>query len=116
MPGTGNGNIIGFIVWCVVGAAFIFFGVYAWFSKKPKPMGFWANAKMFEVSDVKKYNRAVAKLFVAFGIVFIALGIPLLYVEKNSAYILLTVVGVMIESVITMAVYSSVIEKKYRKK
>lgn len=114
MPGTGNGNIIGFIIWCVAGAAFIFFGVYAWFSKKP--MGFWANAKMFEVSDVKKYNRAVAKLFVAFGIVLIALGIPLLYMEKNSAYILLTVVGVMIESVITMAVYSLGIEKKYRKK
>lgn len=114
MPGTGNGNIIGFIIWCVVGAAFIFFGVYAWFSKKP--MGFWANAKMFEVSDVKKYNRAVAKLFGAFGIVLIALGIPLLYMEKNSAYILLTVVGVMIESVIAMAVYSLGIEKKYRKK
>ena len=116
MSGTVNGNVIAFALWCVLGAAFIFFAVYAWFSNKPKPMGFWANAEMFEVSDIKKYNRAVAKLFGTFGIVLVILGLPILSAEKNSAWILLTIVGVMIESVIAMAVYSLAIERKYRKK
>ena len=25
-------------------------------------MGFWANAEMFEVTDVKKYNKTMGKL------------------------------------------------------
>ena len=58
-----EGNVIGFIIWCMAGLMFLGMAVYAWFSKKPKPMGFWANAKMFEVTDVRKYNRALAKLF-----------------------------------------------------
>lgn len=78
-------------------------------------MGFWANAKVFEVSDVKKYNRAVAKLFGAFGIVLIVLGLPLL-AGQNSAWAMLSIVGVMMESIAAMVVYTVVIEKKYRKK
>lgn len=113
---SGTGNMIAFVLWCAAGTAFIFFAVYAWFSNKPKPMGFWANAEMFEVSDIKKYNRAVARLFGAYGIGFVILGFPILSEVKNSAWILLTIVGVMIESVIAMAVYSLSIERKYRKK
>ena len=55
-----------------------------------------ANADVFEVTDIKKYNHAVAKLFCIFGIVLIVLGIPLL-------------------AIIAMVVYSLVIEKKYKK-
>ncbi len=75
---------------------------------------FWANTEVFEVSDVKKYNHAVFKLFCIFGIVFVALGFPLL-AGQNSEWALLSVVGVMIESITPMAVYSIVIERKYRK-
>lgn len=78
-------------------------------------MGFWANANVFEVSDVKKYNRAVAKLFGTFGIVLIVLGLPLL-AGQNSAWAMLSIVGVMMESIAAMVVYTVVIEKKYRKK
>ena len=59
--------IIGFIIWSLVGCVFIFIGIYSFFSQKA--VGFWANVKMFEVTDVKKYNAAVGKLFCAFGIV-----------------------------------------------
>ena len=75
-------------------------------------MRFWANAEVFEVSDVKKYNYAVSKLFCVFGIVLIALGIPLL-IGQNSAWILFSIIGIMIESIIAMVVYSLRIEKKY---
>ncbi len=107
-----EGKTIGFILWSIFGGMFIVLAIFSYFSKKP--VGFWANAKVFEVSDTKKYNRAVAKLFCVFGIVLIALGFPLL-AGQNSGWILLSVVGIMIEAIIAMAVYSLVIEKKYKK-
>ena len=64
-----TGRIIGFVIWSVVGCLFIGLGIYSFYSQKP--MGFWANPRMFEVTDRKKYNAAVGKLFSVFGIVFI---------------------------------------------
>lgn len=107
-----SGNITGFVLWLIVGFAFIGLGLYARFSKKP--MGFWANAKVFAVTDVKKYNNAVAKLFIVFGIVFIILGLPLL-LKTATILIFVPTIGVMIESIVAMIVYTVVIEKKYKK-
>ena len=80
-----------------------------------KPFGFWANAQMFQVSDVKGYNRATGKLFSCFGIVFSLLGLPLLKGEE-SGMIILSSIGTMLASVTTMVIYVTVIENKYRKK
>lgn len=107
-----SGNITGFVLWLIVGCAFIALGLYARSSKKP--MGFWANAKVFAVTDVKKYNNAVAKLFIVFGIVFIILGLPLL-LKTATLLIFVPTIGVMIESIVAMIFYTLVIEKKYRK-
>lgn len=105
--------IIAFMIWSAVGCLFIGVGIYSFFAKKPA--GFWANAEMFQVTDVKKYNRAVGKLFCAFGIVFVILGLPLLS-GQNSPWILLSILGAMIECIAIMTVYITVIEKKYKKK
>ena len=43
-----------FIVWSIVGCLFICVGIYSFFAKKA--IGFWANAEMFKVTDIKKYN------------------------------------------------------------
>lgn len=40
-------TILAFMIWAVIGLLFILMGIYAIFSKKAQPMGFWANAKMF---------------------------------------------------------------------
>ncbi len=104
---------LGFLIWSMVGCMFICLGIYSIFSKRP--VGFWANANMFEVTDIKKYNCAVAKLFCIFGIIFILLGVPLLQ-EQNSAWISLSVFGTMAESITAMVIYVTVIEKKYKKK
>lgn len=104
---------IGFMVWCVCGLLMVGIGICALFSKKP--VNFWANANVGEVNDVKRYNCAVAKLFCLYGIVFIVLGIPLL-AGQNSAWILLSSIGVMIESIIAMVIDVLVIEKKYKKR
>lgn len=104
--------IIAFIIWSMVGIAFVCLGIHAFVTKKT--VGFWANAKTFEVKDVKKYNRAVGKLFCVYGIVFIILGVPILN-GQNSAFALLSCAGILIETITVMIVYVTVIEKKYRK-
>ena len=104
---------MGFFIWCLCGCLFIGIGVAAFFSKKPA--GFWSNIEVFSVTDVKKYNRAVGKLFVVFGLVFIVLGLPLL-AGQNSPYAIFSVLGVMISVIVLMAIYITVIERKYKKK
>ena len=104
-----------FLIWLVLSACFVIMGIYNFFSKKKSAFGFWANAKVFEVTDVKAYNRALGKLWCVFGIVLALLGLPLLY-GQNSPYILLTMLGAILEAIAAMVVYVTVIEKKYRKK
>ena len=109
MPET----LIEFGIWCMVGLFFIALGIYAQFSKKA--VGFWANAEMFQVTDVKKYNGAMCKLFCTMGIIFIFLGVPLLWKEA-ALWILFSCIGVMIEVIVAMIIYTIVIENKYKKK
>lgn len=106
------GKIIGFVIWSALGLIFICLGIYTMLSKKT--INFWANVKVFEVTDIKKYNCAVAKLFWIYGIILILLGLPLLS-GQNSAWILLSILGLLVESIVTMIIYTLVIEKKYKK-
>ena len=46
---------------------------------------------------------------------FVILGIPLLE-GQNTPYVLLSVIGVMVETIVIMAAYSLVIVKKYEEK
>ena len=108
-----SGRMVGFVIWAIFGCVMIMIGISDFFSKKE--VGFWANAKTFPVNDIKKYNRATGKLLIAYGVIFVVLGLPLLD-GQNSPYILLSVLGVMIETIAVMAIYSLHITKKYRKK
>ena len=108
-----DGRIIGFIVWVLFGCFMIGLGISAFFFKKA--VGFWANIKTFLVSDIRGYNRATGKLFITYGLVFIVLGVPLLS-GQNTPYILVSVLGVMIETIAIMAIYSLSITKKYKEK
>ncbi len=103
--------MIAFLIWMVVGMFFIGLGIQCLFAGKP--VGFWANTKVFEVKDLKTYNRAMAKLWCTFGAVFIVIGIPLLM--ENKALIIIPILGVMWEAIAAMIIYTQVIEKKYRK-
>ena len=108
-------NLIAFIIWVIFGLFFVGMGVYNIFSKRSSPAGFWANVKTFPVKEVRSYNRAMGKLWIAYGIVFALFGLPFLFGDRSS-YLLLTVLGVMLESIITMIIYVLCIETKYRKK
>lgn len=108
-----SGTILAFVIWCAVGLFFIVLGILSFFSKKA--VGFWANANMFEVTDVKKYNCAMCKLYCTLGIVFFFLGFPLLSPESPLG-ILFSTIGVMFEAIMAMVIYTTVIEEKYKRK
>lgn len=107
------GSLIGFGIWCLIGCFFVALGIFSFFSKKA--VGFWANVEMFQVTDIKKYNSAMGKLFCIMGVVLIFLGFPLLS-EQTSIWILFSVIGTMVEVIVAMIVYTTVIEKKYKKR
>ena len=89
--------------------------------------------RLFDASDIERRRRvamlgreaaqmlydkpddAVGKLLIIYGIVFMALGLPLL-AGQNSALLLLSILGVVAETIGAMAVYILVIQNKYEKK
>lgn len=107
--------MIGFLIWELGGVIFLGLGIYDWHAKSTAPFGFWANAEVVQVEDVKAYNKALGKLFCVFGAVFMLLGIPLLG-GQNTAGALISILGAMFEAIAAMAVYTTKIEGKYRKK
>lgn len=104
-----------FFLWFIAGSSFILLGIRAILSKKDIPFRFWANADLFPVDHIKAYNRAVGKLWCVYGIVFVMLGLPLLN-GQNTSYIIFSIIGLMVETIVAMAVYTTVIETKYRKR
>ena len=102
-----------FIICAILGLCFVVWGIYCF--KASKPTGFWANADTPAITDVKKYNHAMGKLWITYGVVFILLCLPILG-GQNSAGTIITVLGVAFESIISMAVYTVGIEPKYRRK
>ncbi len=107
------GNMIGFMIWVVVGCLIIGMGISAFFRKKV--VGFWANVEVEPMNDVKKYNCAMGKLLIAYGVILILLGLPMLS-GQNSPFIILSVLGIMVETIAAMAIYNLIIVRKYKKK
>ena len=102
-----------FIIWTLCCCLLLFIGLYCFFSKKA--VGFFANAKTFPVENVKGYNRACGKLWIAYSLVCMAAGLTLLD-RENPALILITVLVVVAATLAMILIYTMVIEKKYRKK
>ena len=108
-----NENILNFILWAISGCLIIAIGINIFFLKKQA--GFMANVNPPKVKDVKGYNHATGKLFVLFGVLLIVFGVPILF-DKSSVFMLLSIIGVLILTIATMAVYVLYIEEKYREK
>ena len=108
-------RLIAFVFWTIMGVLFIVMGIYNLNSKKAKPFGFWANAEVAPIEDVRGYNRALGILWCVYGVLFTVIGLPLLD-EQNSGVIIISILGAMLISIATMVVYVVGIEPKYRKK
>ena len=102
-----------FILWCVCFFLFSGLGVRCFLARKP--VGFFANAKPFPVSDIKRYNRSCGWLWISYSLLGILTGLPLLS-KQNDALILLSVLGVAADTLALIIVYVLIIEKKYRAK
>jgi len=110
-------KLMAFIIWAIVGVLFIIMGIYDMNSKKAKPFGFWANAEVGPIEDVKGYNRALGILWCVYGVLFTLIGLPLLILdEQNAGLIIIPVLGAMLISIGAMAMYTVGIESRYRKK
>ncbi len=110
-----EGRWIAFIIWALIGVLFIAMGIYDLSSKKAKPFGFWANAEVASIEDVKGYNRALGILWCVYGVLFVLIGLPLL-AGQNSGSIIISMLGTMFISIGAMIAYVVGIEPKYRKK
>ena len=110
-----EGRWIAFIIWALIGVLFIAMGIYDLSSKKAKPFGFWANAEVASIEDVRGYNRALGILWCVYGVLFVLIGLPLL-AGQNSGSIIISMLGTMFISIGAMVAYVVGIEPKYRKK
>ena len=110
-----EGRWIAFIIWALMGVLFIAMGIYYLSSKKAKPFGFWANAEVPSIENVKGYNRALGILWCVYGVLFMLIGLPLLD-GQNQSMIIIPILGAMLISIAAMVVYVVGIEPKYRKR
>lgn len=108
-------RVIAFVIWAIMGVLFIVMGVYKFNSRKTEPFGFWANAEIVPIEDVKGYNRALGRLWCVYGVLFTLIGLPLLDAQ-NSGLIIIPILGAMFISIAAMVAYVVVIEPKYSKK
>ncbi len=104
--------MLAFVIWTVCGLFFLGLGIYSF--KAKKPVGFWANAEIPPMKDLKGYNKAMGKFWCVYSVIFIPLGLPLL-AGQNSAVVVISVLGIMFEMIGAMVVYLH-IEEKYKKK
>ena len=103
--------IIGFIIWTVCSLVMVIIGIVTWRSETA--VGFFTGVKPPEIKDVKKYNHAVAILWIVYGVGLEACGIPFLYLEQNSAGFILPLCISVALSLGLVIVYVF-IERKYR--
>jgi uncharacterized iron-regulated membrane protein len=101
-----------FGLWCAVSALMIALGVITYNMKKPA--GFFANSPApAKVTDTKKYNHALGKLWIAYGILLMASGLPLLK-EKPGALLIITMLGTVFSTLAMVCIYAAVIAPKYK--
>lgn len=108
-------RLLSFIIWAIIGLAFLIMGIYILNCKKTAPFGFWANANTSPIENVTSYNRALGILWCVYGILFILIGIPLL-LEQIPGLIIIPILGTLFITIAAMVVYVIAIEGRYRKK
>ena len=113
LPKEANaGGIIGFTIWSICALIMIGIGVWSWRSQKA--VGFFTGVKAPEVKDVVKYNHSVAILWFAYGILFEAFGIPLLFFKQNSGEFVITFFGTILSTLALVIGYTVILKKHQR--
>lgn len=110
-------KIIGFLMWVLFGGGFVALGLYGFFTTREKPIRFWANVQDAPIApeNVRAYNRALGKLWIAYGAGLIFLGMPILG-GSDALIVISTSVGVVLLTIGMIVIFMFGIESKYRKK
>lgn len=110
-------KIIGFLMWVLFGGGFVALGLYGFFTTREKPIRFWANVQDVPIApeNVRAYNRALGKLWIAYGAGLIFLGMPILG-GSDALIVISTSVGVVLLTIGMIVIFMFGIESKYRKK
>ena len=104
-------SIWGFAFWTITCLIFVGLGVWSFISKKA--VGFWAGVEPPKVKDVKKYNRTVGILWFIYAGLMDMMGIPLIFLDQNSAGFIPVILGSVAVTIGLVAAYV-MIEKKYK--
>lgn len=106
--------MIGFIIYSMVFFVLVAIGISSW--KTKETVGFFTGVKPPEIPEknVKKYNHAVAIIWFVFAVIYELLGIPLLLLEQNSPYFIVTILGAMFWVIGLFTAYLTV-QKRYMK-
>ena len=105
--------IIGFVIWSFCAVLFFIVGVVD--LKSEKPVGFFTGVKPPEITDVKKYNKAVALLWFITGFIFELIGVPFLYLKQNSPAFVFMMLATVALVIVMMVIYLSIL-RKYEEK
>ena len=105
--------MIGFIVWSAVALFLLLLAALTWRAKKPA--GFFAGIRPPKIRDVRRYNRALALLWVGYALLFELLGLPFLFIHQNKALMAVPLLGIPMVSLGLVAAYH-VILSRYEKK
>ena len=69
-----------------------------------------------KVTDIRKYNHAVAILWFVYAALFELLGIPLLFLKQNSAGFILPVLGIPLITIGLVIAYNLILPKFQEKR
>ncbi len=105
--------MIGFIVWSAVALFLLLLAALTWRAKKPA--GFFAGIRPPKIRDVRRYNRALALLWVGYALLFELLGLPFLFLHRNKALMAVPLLGIPMLTLALVAAYH-VILSRYEKK
>lgn len=104
--------MVGFIIWSLVAFLFIGLGISNFYAKQV--VGFWSVTPAPEVEDIKGFNHLVGWMWIIYGILMVLFGIPLLFITKNSLWMVVPIGGVVIETIVIMIIYIR-LELKFKK-
>ena len=101
--------ILGFVIWSLMVVMIAGFGIFS--LKSETAVGFFAGVEPPKVKDVKKYNRTVAVMWFVYAAILELMGIPLLYLEQNSAWFVVPVLGTVIFTTALIIAYTVIVNK-----
>ncbi len=104
--------ILAFIIWTACSAVFLGIAIYD--RNLDKPAGFFTGSEPPQVTDVRAFNKEVSRLWLRFAVLLELLGLPFLFLQQNSAWFILPVLGTVALCIVLVIRYMK-IESKYRK-